>query len=198
MKGKSFLLVAFVSVLCAPVASPEEDVSKKIDEINAQIEKTPDAPMLYYRKAQCLMKLARYDEGYETARKAMELFIRKNQDLAWMLLEAIDLGNVRVDVHFNMGDRERKPPEIGIVRPLSFRVWTKEEDVRLLEIIDFEIGMAEGKPNTAALGKETGKGHSLLAILEKDAKYEHIRKKAIELIRKRHPGPQRTNPPDDQ
>ena len=126
----------------------------------------------------------------------MELFIEKNIDLAWMLLESVDLGSVRVDVHFNMGPKERKHPEMGLVKPLSFRIWKKGEDIELLETIDFEIGMLDRKPMTAALGKMTGRSHANLEMLETDAKYEEIRKKAIALIRKRHSHPQQTDARD--
>ena len=171
------------------------DLAKTLEELDAKIKKTPDDPMLLYRKAQCLMELRRYDQGYEAAKQAMERFIAKKSTLAWMLLEHIDLGTLRVDVHFNMGPRERKPPDIGIVRPLSFRVWKKGEDAKgpgqLLEILDFEIGMTGGQPSTAALGMTMrGGGHANFGILDTDAKYVDIRTKALELIKKRHPSPQ--------
>ncbi len=144
----------------------EEDLSQKLAQIEAKIKESPDDPMLYYRKAQCLMKLEKYDEGYKTAKKAMELFDKAQSDLAWMLLESVDLGNVRVDVHFNMGPREKSPPEIGIVKPLSFRVWEKG-GTKLLGIIDFEIGYLNGKPSTVALGQEVERRARQLRTCEK-------------------------------
>ena len=109
--------------------------------------------------------------------------------LAWMLLESIDLDRLRVDVHFNMGRRERNPPKDGIVRPLSFRVWSKGKERALLAIIDFEIGMLDGKPQTAALGQEFASAHANFGMLPVDAKYELVRTKAIELIKQRHAKP---------
>jgi hypothetical protein len=106
-----------------------------------------------------------------------------------MLLESVDLDRLQVDVHFNMGPQERNPPKYGIVRPLSFRVWSKGKERSLLAIIDFEIGMSDGKPQTAALGQEFGDAHANFGMLPVDAKYELIRTKAIELIKRRHSKP---------
>jgi hypothetical protein len=203
MKRKQILLLVSLAMVFATPAfcaeenlskKPEtpkaaEDLSKKLEALNADIKERPDEPMLYYRKAQCLMAMGQHAEGYKTAKQAMGLFIKKRNRLAWMLLEPIDLGNVRVDVHFNMGPRERKPPTNGIVKPLSFRVWAKGKEPRLLEIFDFEIGMMNGKPVTAALGQTTARGHGNFGLLDVDAKYETIRKKAVELVKTRHPNP---------
>jgi len=69
--------------------------------------------MLHYRKAQSLMKLerrARVRDGSE----GDGLFIAAKNDLAWMLLESVDLGAVRVEVHFNMGRwRESHPKTVS-------------------------------------------------------------------------------------
>ena len=167
----------------------EDDPAKQLAEVNAKIKNTPDNPMLHYKKAQCLMKLQRREEGHATAKQAMKLFVQKNNDLAWMLLEHVELENVVVDIHFNMGPRERRPPDIGIVRPLSFRVWQKPQGKRrgpLLEIIDFEIGTFGGAPSTAALGMTTGGAHANFGILDPESTYEQIREEALELIKGRH------------
>jgi hypothetical protein len=186
MKKARVLSLVILFILSAVAAlRAEADLSKKLSQLEAQIKETPDNPMLYYRKAQCLMGLKKYDDGYQTAKQAMGLFVKAQNDLAWMLLESVDLKNVRVDVHFNMGPRERTPPEIGIVKPLSFRVW-KKEGRELLGIIDFEIGYLEGKPGTAALGQETDGMHANFGSVQKDAPYRKIREKALELIKKRY------------
>jgi hypothetical protein len=186
------LVVLVASLVCAgetesKAEKAKKDLSKKLAEIEAKIKKKPGDPMLHYRKAQCLMKLERRNEGYDTAKKAMKLFIKKKNRLAWMLLESVELETVRVDVHFNMGPGERKYPEIGIVRPLSFRIWAKGKDANLLEIIDFELGVFNGKANTAALGQTVRRAHTNFGMLKADAKYEDIRKQALALIGRRHP-----------
>jgi hypothetical protein len=184
----ALVLLNFFSVIVALYA--EEDLSQKLAQLDAKIKAKPDDPMLYYRKAQCLMGLKKYDEGYDTAKQAMEKFIKAKRDLAWMMLESVDLGNVRVDVHFNMGPQEKIPPDIGIVKPLSFRVW-KKEGRELLGIIDFEIGFLEGKPSTAALGQEVGGSHGNFGMMKTDDPYHVIREKALELIKKRFSQPEK-------
>ena len=184
------LLLVMLALLFAAVArGDEKDLAKKLDDLNAQIKKSPDTPMPYYRRAQCLMALGRCEEGYQAAKEAMAVFVKSGAHLSWMLLESIDLERLQVDVHFNMGPQERNPPKYGIVRPLSFRVWSKGKERSLLAIIDFEIGMSDGKPQTAALGQEFGDAHANFGMLPVDAKYELIRTKAIELIKRRHSKP---------
>jgi tetratricopeptide (TPR) repeat protein len=185
MKTARFFTLAMLFIFsAAAVLRAEEDPSQKLAQLEAKIKEKPDDPMLYYRKAQCLMDLKKYDEGYDTAKQAMEKFVKAKRDLAWMMLENVDLGNVRVEVLFNMGPRERNPPDIGIVKPLSFRVW-KKEGRQLLGSIDFEIGYMQGKPGTAALGQEVGGSHGNFGMLKTDEPYHVIREKALETIKKR-------------
>jgi hypothetical protein len=180
-------LAAFVSLLLTHAAFGGEDLEKRLAGFETDIKKTPNDPILHYRKAQCLMKLGKRAEGYETAKKAMALFTKQNKKLAWMMLEKVDAGHVRIEIHFNMGPRERKRPKFGIIRPLSFRVWRKGDDPKLVEIIDFEIGMMGGKPGTAALGKTEGRKHVNFGTMPADSTYATIRQRAVALIRKRHP-----------
>ncbi len=191
MMRKSVILLVMLALPFAVAAAQgdEKELAKKLDELNAQIKKSPDTSMPYYRRAQCLMALGRYEDGYQAAKKAMTIFIKNDEDLAWMMLESVDAGRVKVDVQFNMGPRERNPPKDGIVKPLSFRVWSKDKEKSLVAIIDFEIGMSEGKPQTAALGQESDNVHANFGMLPVDAKYEQVRNKAIELIKKRYSKP---------
>jgi len=171
------------------VRGDEKELAEKLEELDKQIKASPDKPMPYYRKAQCLMNMGRYEDGYKTAEEAKKVFEKANSSLAWMLLESIDVGRVRVDVHFNMGPNEKNPPKDGIVKPLSFRVWSKEKKAKLLGNIDFEIGRIDGKPLTAALGQELGDGHANFGTLPVDVKYGEVRKKAVELVKKRYSKP---------
>ena len=182
-------IVAVALLLTTIYGFAENNPGQKLKELESQIMKTPDDPMLMYRQAQYLMKLEKRQDGYKAAKDAMALFVKKGDNLSWMLLEQIDLGNVRVDVHFNMGPRERNPPEMGIIRPLSFRVWNKgkdEQDIgELLEIIDFELALFDGKPSTAAFGQMAGQSHSNLGILDTASTYTQIRERLIALVRER-------------
>jgi hypothetical protein len=139
--------------------------------------------MALYRQAQSQMKEGQRQAGFETAKKAMEQLISEGGELPWLLLESETLeGGRRVDVHLNMGPRERKMPENGIVRPLSFRVWSDDEEPKLLKVIDFEIGRVSGQSMTAAIGETSEGVHSNYGILDVDAPYEEIRKKVLEIV----------------
>jgi hypothetical protein len=191
MVRSCYVLSIMLALLFAAAAArgDEEDLGEKLDELNAQIKRSPDTPMPYYRRAQCLMAMGRCEDGYQAAKEAMTIFVKNDNHLAWMLLESIDLERVQVDVHFNMGPQERNPPKDGIVRPLSFRVWSKGKERSLMAIIDFEIGMSDGKPQTAALGQKFADAHANFGMLPVDAKYEQVGKRAIELIKERYSKP---------
>ena len=178
-----FVMMTLVTI--SALSAETTDFASRLEKLNAEIKEKPDEPMLLYCKAQCLMSLGKYDDGYECAKQAMALFIKKNDKLSWMLLESIELETVRIDVHFNMGPKERTPPDIGIVRPLSFRVWSKDKEKKLLETYDFEIGYVNGKPSTAAIGQLQGEVHVNFGTMEPDVKYSEIRKKAETLIKER-------------
>jgi len=183
--------IALYFVISGPVQdkSIEREPEEAMSKYKEAQEREPEEAMSKYREAQRLMAIGRYEDGYEAAEQAMALFVKNKVSLAWMLLESIDLQNVRIDVHFNMGPRERKSPSIGIVKPLSFRVWSKGENLDLLEIIDFEIGMIDGKRETAALGNTTATEHASFVMLDVDSSYEVVRSRAIELIKNKHSSP---------
>ncbi len=102
-----------------------------------------------------------------------------------VVLETISLDHVRIDVHFNLGPRERTPQETGIARPLTFRVWARGDVRELIDTIDFEIGYLEGKPSTGAFGQQQGAIHANLGALAPSITYAEIRAQAMELIRER-------------
>lgn len=163
-------------------ADGRKDYAQMLAEADKQIRETPGKPLPYYRRCQALMKLKRYEEGYKVAQEAMSKYIAADDRLAWMLIDTIDLDRFRVDVHFNMGPDERNPPAIGIVRPLSFRVWTREGERRLVNIVDFEIGYYDGKPNTAAFGKTIEDRHVNYGLARPEMSYTEIRESARKLI----------------
>jgi hypothetical protein len=192
MKGESImrtvLLLTSLSLLafCATAAAAaEKDPAALLAKTDAQIKKRPNAPDLHYRRAQLLSQLGKYDESFTAAQTVMGLCIKANNNLAWLLLESIDLGDHQVDVHFNMGPTERRRPDIGIVRPLSFRVWKKAPRPTLVDVVDFELACIGGKPSTAAFGKTTGGAHVNYGMSDPKLPYSKIREQAIELIKRR-------------
>ena len=161
----------------------EENTPSEDDKSESSTEENgAENAMDLSRKAQALIKEGRYDEGYQMAGEAMKMFEKENNDLAWIMLESIEIGGKRIDVHFNMGERERNFPDDGIVRPLSFRVWSKGDEANLLEVVDFEIGRMDGESLTAAIGEMTNDGHINHGIMQIDSDYETIRKRIIEHV----------------
>jgi hypothetical protein len=88
-----FLLVGSSGFCAEPAAENPKDPAEVLKEIEARIKETPGDPMLLYRKAQYQTALGKHDEGYQTAKEAMALFMKKGNSLAWMMIERIDLGN---------------------------------------------------------------------------------------------------------
>ena len=106
--------------------------------------------------AKSLIKAGRYEDGYQLAKEAMRKFEADNDDLAWIILESIEAGDKRIDVHFNMGERERNFPDNGIVRPLSFafgrlekkRIFCKSWILKSVDLME--------SPHQQRLEKKTG------------------------------------------
>ncbi len=151
--------------------------------------------MALYRQAQALMEAGQHEAGYEAAHKAMAQFIAEDDDLRWMLLETVLLEDRRIDVHFNMGPSERTLPDKGIVRPLSFHVWSTGDDARILKMYDFEIGRAGGRSITAAIGRTHDRtvdphlpDHTNFGGLPVDSSYEAIKQAVLDLVTRAESG----------
>lgn len=172
--------------------SPEEPVRSQTGTIES--DKTESAPAglqvqadqknqsgaALCDEAKALFKAERYQDGYKKANEAMRQLEIEQDDLAWIILETIEVDDKRIDVHFNMGERERKLPDTGIVRPLSFRVWSNTDE--LMQVLDFEIGRFGGETSSAAIGEATEEGHVNHGVMELDSDYAAIRKRVIDQI----------------
>jgi hypothetical protein len=156
--------------------------SSMLDKVNAKIAETPDDPQLYQAKAVLLMELGRSNEGFEAAKQAMAAHFKAKDNVVWFVLERIDLGNFFVSAVFNMAEAERNPPVTGIIRPLTFRLLKKNE-VPITGIIDYEVGMIDGKPASAAFRERDGKTFLNFDSMNKVSEYEDIRQMAVELIK---------------
>jgi hypothetical protein len=178
---ESTLLAALLLGSPSRAEDQPKDPARQLAEIDAQIKEQPDDPMLHYARAQLLAKTGKYDDAYAAAQTAMEKFIAAKKELAWLMLDSFEAGGHKVTVHFNMGPDERRLPETGIVRPLSFRIYAKD-GASILDTIDFEIGYFNGKRLTAAFGQTTEAGHANLGPAKPDLPYSKIRAAAIELI----------------
>ena len=140
----------------------------------------------HLREAQRLLKLGRTEEGSREADRAKELLLSCDERPAWVILETIAAGTVKIEAQMNLREDVAKPPSNGIVLPFSFRVLTQDPENRLLETVDFEIGMAQGKPNTAALAKTTSSQRMNFGMLPPDADYRTIRESVLRLSHARH------------
>jgi hypothetical protein len=155
---------------------------RDLDDIEAALKSAPDDPMLHYRKCQALFATGKEQEALDHAAVALAKFKAAGNNLAWMGLGSFTTEKYRVDVHYNMGQRERAEKKDGIVRPYSFRVWTRDTDPKLVRILDFELGYFGGELLTAAVGEMTGTGHANFGIVDPKSEFAKIKKKVLEII----------------
>jgi hypothetical protein len=177
------LIIIFSALIMFAFASTiyPSGSSSMLDEVNKQIAERPDDPQLYQARAVLLMELGRRNEGYEAAKQAMAAHIKAKDNVVWFGLERIDLGNFFVSSIFNMAEAERAPPSTGIIRPLTFRLF-KKSAVPIAGIIDYEVGMIDGKPVSAAFRERDGKTFLNFDSMNKVSEYEDIRKIALNLV----------------
>lgn len=155
---------------------------RDLDDIEAALRSAPDDPMLHYRKCQALFAKGKEQEAVEHAAVALAKFRAAGNNLAWMRLGCFTTKKYRIDVHYNMGKTERAEKKDGIVRPYSFRVWTRDADPKLVRILDFELAYSDGELLTAAVGETTGTGHANFGIVDPTSEFATIKKKVLEIM----------------
>jgi len=181
-------IVCIVAMLAAGIACAQETQKKEptpLEQAEAQIAAAPNDPKPHYRKCQALFAAGKQQESIDYAKVAMEKFIKAKSDLAWMLLGSVKTDKYRIDVHYNMGPRERAKPKqlTGIVRPYSFRVWELGDGGKLVKKLDFEIGYLDGEPITAAIGEmAAGGSHSNYGALETNADFATVLAKVMSVL----------------
>jgi len=154
-----------------------------LEQWEARIEAEPNDPMSYYRKCQVLFAAGRQQDAVDFAEKALAAFIRAENNLAWMLLGSIHTDKYRIDVHFNMGPRERAEKKDGIVRPYSFRVWSNDTDSPgLVRILDFELAYIGGTILTGAIGQMNGHVHANYGMVGVDADFAAVKAKVLSVL----------------
>ena len=178
---KTFLLL--LALIALPLFAAEKSAEDLV-KIEETLKSEPDDPMLHYKKCQTLFAMGKEQEAIDHAAIALTKFNKANDDLAWMWLGSFTTDKYKVDVNYNMGDRERAEKKNGIVRPYSFRVWTKGEEPELVQILDFELGYSDGVITTAAVGEETEDGHLNFGIVDPKSDFNTIKKKVLEIINK--------------
>ena len=170
--------------MLAPTLFAAEEPLRDLDTIEAALKSAPDNPMLHYRKCQALFAKGKQQEAVDHAAVALAKFEAAGNKLAWMGLGSFTTHSYRIDVHYNMGPNERAEKKDGIVRPYSFRAWTKDSEPRLVRILDFELAYFDGDLVSAAVGETTSEGHANFGIVDPKSDFAAIKKKVLEIIGK--------------
>lgn len=178
MKTITLLLTILALPLFADVKPP-----LNVAKIEAALKSAPNDPMLHYKKCQALFAMGKEQEAIDHAGVALTKFKDAKNDLAWMLLGSITTDDHKIDVHYNMGERERAEKKDGIVRPYSFRIWTKNADAKLVRILDYELAYFEGELMSAAVGEMIKDGHANLGIVDPKSNFDTIKKKVLAIIK---------------
>jgi len=154
----------------------------RLDEVETALRVDPRNPMLHYRKCQALFASGQEQAAIDHAAIAMKHFKAARKELAWMRLGTLLTDNYRIEVHYNMGPQETAEKRDGIVRPYSFRVWTKEPEPRMLRIVDFELAYSKNKVQTAALGEMQGDNHANYGTLDPKSDFATVKRKMLEVL----------------
>ncbi len=173
-------------IACLVLLSPSflfaEEPPRDLKGIEAALEKSPDDPLLHYGKCVALFADGKEQEAIDHGSIALAKFIKANNDLVWIRLGSIVTKQHRIDVHFNMGPKERATLKDGIVRPYSFRVWETGDAPKLVHVLDFEIAYFKGKVLTAAVGEMTRHGHANYGIVDPKSDFATVKKKVLEIL----------------
>ena len=179
MKTLTILFTVLASTLLV-ADEPLRDLAK----IEVALKSAPDDPILHYRKCQALFAKGREQEAVDHAPVALVKFKAAGNKLAWMRLGSFSTKSYRIDVHYNMGKRERAEKKDGIVRPYSFRVWTTNKKPKLVRTLDFELAYFQGDLVSAAVGETTREGHANYGIVDPKSDFSTIKKKILKIIEK--------------
>ncbi|MEM6692724.1 MAG: hypothetical protein AAF664_25070 [Planctomycetota bacterium] len=112
----------------------------------------------------------------------MSKFKLAKNDLAWIGLGSFSTKDYQIDVHYNMGQKERAEPRDGIVRPYSFRVWTKGDDADLVHVLDFELAYSDSEVVSAAIGEMLRTSHVNYGIVDSKSDFTTVRKKVLDIL----------------
>ena len=180
MKKYTLLLLFFFSIPLFADEKKNDDLGK----IEAELKSKPNSPMLHYKKCRALFAIGKEQEAIDHAAVALSKFKEAKEELTWMLIGSIMTDDYKIDVHYNMGDRERADKKEGIVKPFSFHVWTKDDESKLVRILDFELAYFEGELMSAAIGEDVDGGHANLGIIDPKSNFDTIKKRVLKIVEK--------------
>ena len=176
-------LTCLFTVLVPTLLVADEPL-RDLARIETALKSAPNDPILHYRKCQALFAKGKQQESLDHAAVALAKFKAAGNKLAWMRLGSFSTKSYRVDVHYNMGKSERAVKKDGIVRPYSFRVWSKNKKPKLIRILDFELAYFQGDLLSAAVGETTRRGHANFGIVDPKSNFATIKKKVLKTIGK--------------
>lgn len=176
----NFILIFVITFSQIRSEEPKLDLNKIENALKAK----PDDPMLHYKKCQALFAMGKEQESVDHAKIALEKFIKAKVDLARMNLGTIKTDKYKIDVDYNMGSKERAENKEGIVRPFSFRVWTINNEPKLIRVLDFELAYFKGELMSAAIGEMKDGTHINFGIIDAKSSFETIKKNVLEIVAK--------------
>jgi hypothetical protein len=178
------LLFTALMLVVLPHAILAEEEKPDLDKIEMQLTAMPDDPALNASKCQALFVLGKEQEAIDHAQVAMSKYIAAKDKLDAITLGSFTTDKYKVDVRFNMGSKERAEKRDGIVRPYSFRVFTKDSKPKLVRTIDFEYAYFEENLLSAAVGEMRGGGHANYGILDAKSDFTIVKNKVLKVIEK--------------
>ncbi|MCL1922159.1 MAG: hypothetical protein FWG50_13990 [Kiritimatiellaeota bacterium] len=173
------------SILKRTIVSEAQKLPAELASVDEQIKAAPNDPMLYGAKCCILFNMGKQQEAVDCGKVMLEKCVQAKNNQPWWMLGTITTDKYRVDVHYNMGASERADRASAntlMTFPYSFRVWSLEEPLKLVRIVDFEIMYMRGKPMTAAVGETTPFGHSNFGMLPTDADFATVKAKVLSVL----------------
>ena len=178
-------MICVIALCVAPIVFAQGNAwefTKTLEEIDAEIKAAPDDPAPHVLKCKMLFATGKQQESINFANVMLEKFIKANDDLAGIILGAITTDKNKIDLHFNMGEKERAKVKHGVVRPYSFHVWSLHEPAPQIRTLDFEIVYIRGLPMTAAVGEMTHGMHSNFGTVETDSDFATVKAKVLSIL----------------
>jgi hypothetical protein len=179
--------VILLTVLLMMAASSYADDEKTAPPVTSTKEDSPELKKGKERLQECrkLFSEGKQDEAIKLAINSIDVFVAPYPQLRWIDIGVIETEKYRVIIHVNTTEDERASVKKYIVRPYTFCVFPKEQDSKLIGVIDFEHGYDEkGVLETAALGRYTDGSHLNYGIIDTKSNFTTVRDRALELIKK--------------
>ena len=178
-------LTCVIALCVAPIVFAQDTVlkpTKSLQEIEAEIKAAPDDPAPHVLKCKTLFAAGKQQESVDFANVAMGKYVKANDDSDRIILGTIMTDKYRIDVHVNMGMKERAKVKHGMIRPYSFHVWSLDTPASQIKTLDFEIMCIRGMPMTAAVGEMHAGIHSNYGTVDTDVDFATVKAKVLAIL----------------